>query len=646
MQIRAINSNLKNIIPIKAEHKNKAVKADFQNETIPNYKNISVPAIYYSSNISFGATINEQAFEYVRRSQFEHLKRLVNEHPSVLKAKAGYGYTLLHELLTRYNDRTPKMLEYLISFPETDINAKNSDNNPPLYSMIAGSDKHSDKINEAFDILYSTGKLDLNIKCNSDTTLLLKAIEEGKYKFAKKLLTIPEIDINTPDCKGWTPFMRLCRNSYQYDNNSEGSSLELVKDFLARKDLKLDLKNKDGNDAILLAEDYPHFEIVDMINEFIENNAKEEGEKNFNKETLSPINNIYSVKEISNETARRIRSNDIEGLKNMLECTPLINLDDDGEVMKSAFGAHNTELMEILIDYKNNKQPKMIEQYTKERQEFINSAMQNFSYNELKEKGAIIMTEDGFKMLMSKPEFNPNDIIRQKTLFEISVDLDTNGNIAKEILSKYEDVETSNVLKLTSDESLKNAIKRYEEGDKYKIKLGNLKQRLSDSATSDAALKDLQIFIKEQPSEIPDISDNNGNNAILVASAASDKNIESVILDLLKLGLSVKAKNDCGQNALMIAVESAKGKEKDKKAINNVISNLEYLLSKGMSINAADNEKRTLFHYICETKSPELLKWALNKEINVFIADNNGKRGAAYLQTAGMKEIYNKFIAG
>ena len=159
-------------------------------------------------------------------------------------------------------------------------------------------------------------------------------------------------------------------------------------------------------------------------------------------------------------------------------------------------------------------------------------------------------------------------------------------------------------------------------------------------------MKDLQIFIKEQPSEIPDISDNNGNNAILVASAASDKNIESVILDLLKLGLSVKAKNDCGQNALMIAVESAKGKEKDKKAINNVISNLEYLLSKGMNINAADNEKRTLFHYICETKSPELLKWALNKEINVFIADNNGKRGAAYLQTAGMKEIYNKFIAG
>lgn len=640
MRICSIGTNQNPTVQNINQNKNNITRADFKPKTVSEQLPGFAPISYYGSNISFGESESGVVLRYASKDQLEHLKRLVTKNPKILEAQNRTG-NLLHNALCDCSARTPLMIRYLLSNTKIDINALNENGQTPLMVMINSND-YSDTYTEEleaniFNMFLNTGKLHLNIKeKDSGNTLLHLAIRHDHDTIAKKLLCIPELDINIQNNDGSTAFMNLC-------DKWRKTKLDVFKAFMAREDLDFNITDNDGEDAILIAESRANYAYVDKINEVLESRAKTEGEKRFNKNTLSPVNNIYTTEQISNEAARRIRSNDMEGLRELLDCTPLVDLGNESVVMIAAFASYNNDIMEMLYDYKNNKQAQMLEDYKKERQNFLENTMQKLDYSELKTKGVVMSTEDGFRLLMSKPEFHPNDMIGDSTLFEIAAEIDTDGSITKDILSKYGDVETSNVLEKTTNEKIRDAINVYEDGEKFRVMLGSIKQRLRNPATTRTALDDINAFFVNYGCRI---RDEEGNDALLVTYMACDKNIKQIISDLLrqKDSFSLASVNNLGQNALMVGIESVKGKEDNKDAMNTVITNLNYLLDQGLNVNATDNQGKTIFHYICETKSPELLNWVLDSGVNVFLTDKQGHRGCKYIQTAEMNAIYNKFI--
>ena len=646
MQICAISAGVQgSVLNINLDKKN-IINKDVRKNIIPKLNNNQLPIQYYNTNISFGASAADckKAIDYVGKSQLEHLKRLVQKDKTVLSAKSDHGTTLLGIALSKYSERTPLMVNYLLGFPETDINAINNEKCTPLrlfinYNNASFHNVRTNKDDEIiFDILYSTGKLDISDEDGYENTLLYDAIAYGRHAFAVKLLSCPELNVNKQSSDGRTAFMKLC-SIEETDGKSDG--INMFKKFLARPDLRFDIENNKGEDAILLAESSGNYRFVDMINKELEKRAKANNQMIFNKDTLLPENNIYTVEQISREAAARIRNNDIQGLEELMEWTPLLNLDRSSDIMAAAFASRYSEIIEMLLNYKRNIQPAKLEEYQKARKNFMDNTLQKLDYAELKKNGIVLSTEDGFRFLMSKPEFNPNDKVDKQTLFEMAADIDADGSITGEILSKYKDVYTENVMKYTNNENIKKAIEQYTENGNYQIWLDDIKQRLSNPTTVDAALSDLnRIFVKDNQRGI---RDKDGNNPLLLACKAYNKNITQVI-EGMKSAFDIQSRNNKGQNALMVAVDAINGKENDEEAVARTIENLEYLLSQGIDINATDYDGKTLFHHICRTQSSALLEWVLDKGVNVFCVDNDKKRGAKYLSQQSMIDMYNQFL--
>ena len=66
----------------------------------------------------------------------------------------------------------------------------------------------------------------------------------------------------------------------------------------------------------------------------------------------------------------------------------------------------------------------------------------------------------------------------------------------------------------------------------------------------------------------------------------------------------------------------------------------------GADLNAQDNKKDSVWHYVCKTTSQMLLKILMSKKINLLIPDAQGKLGFEYLQTKEMQDLCFGIVSG
>lgn len=624
MKVLAINRNVQNYYQnINVKEKN-IVKADFQNEAETNASNKNIPLCYYVANISFKASAEmiKSAIEFVQGGKVAHLMDLASKDPTVLSYIDENGRSLLHNaVVDLVTERTIPMLKYLLRVPYIDINAQDNDGNTPLITIFSRRKFHerNDKDTYYNNVsavlsLFMQFKPDVNITNKNGDTVLTTLSTMCQYV----------------DCYGdYGP--------------SEDLLITLLRKLLNREELDINHYNNKGNNALMLAEDKKHYSAVDLLIEELEKREKENRRITFSKENLTPENNIYSEDMITNEALHLIMEGNFEGLKELLENTPLVNFDENSLAMRAALNTKDMQIIEMVVNYKK-QQPEMLVKYNEKRKKFFDTTLGTLTYEQLKNSNPVLNTSDGFKVLMNNENFHPNDKVKDKTLFEIACELDSKGGLAKEILSKYDDVDTKS-LKDIDNKNIEELIKEYENIGKFNIKLSMISRGLDNPETVNSAkvnFMDLILSIKK--GKLLNLKDDDGNNALLVASKIYDSEAINIFDELFCRGFDPNYVNNYGQNCLMIVAENIKGKEDNPEIVKAAIDNLNYLLSKNIDINAVDGKnKQTLFHYICKTKSLDLLKWVLNNNVNVFLPDSEGIRGSKYITTDEMMAAYNEF---
>ena len=626
MKVLSINRNLQNNYQNINVRENNVAKADFQNKpaTTAVMFQQDVPTGYYMTNLSFraGTKLQNEAAKFAKEGKVAHLMDLVSKDSTVLSFVDKDGQTLLHKALSgEITQRTIPVLNYLCKSPYIDINAQDNNGNTPLIEMFSDRtfSRRSDK-DEYFNNIGNVLSFFMKFKPDVNT-------------------------INKTGDTALTTLLGICLyvDGYGGYSSSEDVLMYCIKELLNRKDLDINHYNNKGENALMIAENGAHYKVLDYLIEILEKHEKENRKITFSKENLTPENNIYSEDMITNEAANLIMEGNIEGLQELLATTPLVNFEEDSPAMRAVLNSRDMQIMEMVVNYKN-KQQKMLAEYNEKRQIFFDVTLKTLTYEQLKKSNPVLSTNDGFRVLMNNENFNPNDKVNEKSLFEIACQLDSKGDLANEILSKYDDVDTEK-LKNTDNEQIKNLIKKYEDIGKFRIKFDNINKGLDNPETVDSAkAKFMELLESISSAKLQKLKDNDGNNALLIAAKIYDEDSIKIFDKLFEIGFDPAYVNNNGQNGLMVIAENIKGKENNSASVKAAIANLNYLFGKGININTTDVNKRTLLHYVCQTESPELLDWVLNNDANIFLLDSEGKRGCKYIKTDEMNKMYNDFI--
>ncbi|MBQ6516003.1 ankyrin repeat domain-containing protein, partial [bacterium] len=447
---------------------------------------------------------------------------------------------------------------------------------------------------------------DINAKDKRGFTPLLNAVDKSDIKEVEKLLQNPNVDVNAQTPNGNTALMIAA-------NRGE---VEIVKKILEHPDVDIYIKNKMMTDALSCAS----ITTVDLIKRYqrgVDNRKNALSTKkgladkiqvDINK--LSPEENIWSEEEISKKFVSLLSVQRFDDAIKMLNSTPLINLEaDNRNVISRVCMTGNPEFVEKVFEYRG-KQDEMREAYQAKRNEFFENKINTLSYEELKENPIALHTEDGFKILMSKPEFNPNDTVDKKSLFDFACDLDSKGTFAKQILSKYDDVDINDAKKNGSTE-IKALAYFYENVGKYQVKFDKIKRNIANPETRSLGAEQLKEFINSSDFK-PDMTDSLGNSALHIAATMPDDSARGIIQKLIDKGIDINAQNITNQNALISAIKTFRITQNDEDK-TKLLSNIKFLIDKGIDVNEPDNNGQTAFHHACSTTSVALLSMILSK---------------------------------
>ena len=284
-----------------------------------------------------------------------------------------------------------------------------------------------------------------------------------------------------------------------------------------------------------------------------------------------------------------------------------------------------------MDEYKNNQEERL-KDYEEKRKAFLET-LSTLSYEELKEN-PIIITPEGFSVLIDKEEFNPNDkhsfYGNEITFFEQACLLDSEGNLARQILSSFCDVNTrvSYLINRKKHENLFAMIDEYNNFSKLEFKL-------MEPDTQKEALKEIEAFIDSDKYNPEKIDSLHNNFLHIIAQIPSQKRI---IKKLIDKNTNINHKNVAGETPIMSAIKMLSVTD-DPNDRAGLMENISYMADNGADLAAQDNKKDSVWHYVCQTTSQMLLKILMSKKINLLIPDAQGKLGFEYLKTKEMQDL-------
>ena len=232
-------------------------------------------------------------------------------------------------------------------------------------------------------------------------------------------------------------------------------------------------------------------------------------------------------------------------------------------------------------------------------------------------------------------------LVKNKSLFEIVCEIDSEGVLVKQILSKFDDVFTQKAKKTTTNKKIKELINEYESVGKYKVKLDKIKRLLLTSSTREVGINQIKDFVESASFNL-DVSDSIGNSMLHIVSTVPEDSARGIIQKLIDKGIDVNKKNMTKQNALISAIKTLITSKNEAES-TAILSNIKFLIDKGISIDDQDQLGQSAFHYACMTTSAALLMLLLTKNPNILIKDIKGNRAVKYLKTDEMKKIYEEF---
>lgn len=472
------------------------------------------------------------------------------------------------------------------------VNNQNSDGDTPLHRACYHN--HDDVMN----YLLQQEDIDINIVNNNRKTPLMKALDDGYEKIVTPLLERDDIDLTIKDDMGRLALNYASKSASYYDKLKELTEYQLA------------------NPETIGKKRTPAVDIY----------------------KLSPEENIWTEEQISKKFLILINDKKYDEATTMLQNTPLIKLDK--LLLDKICTTGNSDFARKVFD--NEKiQGLMREEYEAKRKNFLENEIKTMSYSQLKENQVALYTPDGFRVLMEKQEFNPNDMIEQTSLFDLACNMDPEGTITAEILSKYDDVNVNKWLK-SPNKKIKPLVEEYATTGKYKLKFDNIKRGLINPSTRHEAIAKLKDFINSEEFK-PEMTDTLGNSTLHIVSTIVDESSRGMIQKLLDKGVDVNAQNVTEQNPIMSAITALRAAQTENEKAG-LLSNIKFLIDKGANIEDKDKNGQTVFHYVCSTVSIALLTMILAKEPNVLARDLKGNRAAKYLKTEEMKQIYQEYV--
>ena len=512
-----------------------------------------------------------------------------------------------------------------------DINEKDRDGNTPLMEAI----EHNYRRKYIVKNLLEQPDIDINWQNKDGRCALDIACKNGYTDIIENLLKYNSIEVNLQNNLSRTPLIELLK--------SDKFSTEALAKLLEHPDIDVTIKDYNGRDAFF----YANTAARDLLANYQRGVDKRQNIVGAFKlpsvdiNRLSPEENIWTEEKISEKFSELVNNRDFDDAEKMLESTPLINLEgDDNPILIQVCQTGKPKFIRTVFEYQDN-QTEMKADYDAKRKDFLENTIQTLSYEELKNNLIALNTEDSFKILVSKEDFNPNDKIEHNSLFDIACKLDSDGSIVKGILSKYEDIDTKYARKF-APLNIMPLIEEYENKGKYQIKFDNIKRKMANPETKEIAVEKIKNFINSEEFK-PDITDSLGNTALHLVAAMPADSARGLIQKLVDKGANIDAQNITNQTPLISAIKSMRIAQNDNDK-TNLLSNIKFLLDKGSDINTKDNNGQTAFHHACGTTSPALLTIILAKEPNILAKDNLGHKGNFYLNTPQMKEVYDSYV--
>ena len=346
----------------------------------------------------------------------------------------------------------------------------------------------------------------------------------------------------------------------------------------------------------------------------------------------TPEENIWTKEEISAYFLELVRSKDFNTARLMMEKTPLIDFAvDNNKIMKEISLSQNDDFIVDALTYLKD-QPKRLQEYEERRKIFLEQTISNLSYQELK-KHPIITTPEGFKILMGKEEFNPNDKFlfnsKQMSLFHLACLIDSEGNLSEQILAQYDNVDTSISLK---NDNIQQQIDEYDNFGRFEFELSNPEKQKE-------ALQKIERFIDSDKYN-PTKRDSLKNNFLhIISQIPSQKRILKKLVENDKITDKKKfinEKNVAGETPIMSAIKIlAITSDLNERA--GLMENISFMIDNDADLNAIDNQGNSVWHYVCKASSELLIMLTTEKGINGFLKDAAGKLGFEYLPTQELK---------
>lgn len=469
---------------------------------------------------------------------------------------------------------------------------------------------------------------------------LMMSLTEEREKDVDYLLSRPDINVNLVNADKQSSLHLAAINA-----KTVGDDRYVLK-LIIRDDIDATIKDAQGHTALyyynLYSNEYTQSPEVRKILTYKTDNPESSVKKIYtapsnpiSADQLKPENNIYTQEQITDFFIKNLRNEVIT--EQLLETTPLIILDD--KTLNAVMSTMDFELIEKVVDYKRN-QTQMLEQYNKKRDEFL-AGMKDLPYAELIKSQMVLNTPDGFKNLMDKKEFDPNQKIGNETLFERACKIDTDGTLIKKILIRYDDVFTNNVKSVNP--VVQKLIDYYNTTGRYSVKLNNIERDLYDKDKGKMAMQQLKDFVRSEDYNL-EITDFVGNSPAHIGATTSFECAKEIIFESMRKGFDINAKNKAGQTPLMLALKTLR-RTKDEDERRNIFGIIKFILDKGADVNIQDSLGQSPLHYVCATDSPTALKLILSKNPNIALTDNNGRRARYYLEGKDeMTQIYREYI--
>ena len=655
MQISAIRNNFIGN-NTKQSYNKQEITSPINKTELPNFADAKSFV-----NINFKG--GEELMDSIRYGQFDEFKQELENGTDINYRDDNQDTPLTYSVEKGWLS----FVEELLKHPKLDINAQNSEGRSALF--IAAWEDHP----EITEKLLEHPDIDVNLTSERGNTPLTTAAYNGHVKPIEVLLQHPDIDVNQKDGDGDTPLTNAARQGYHpivklllehpdTDVNVQGQNgrtalnsairearIEVVKEILKHPDVDLSIKDDSGRTVMDLCNDssYNRREYKELIENYEKGVDKRENvltvAKNIPVDTdkLSPDKNIWTEDKISDKFFYLVGSKKLEEASKMLEATPLIDLEaDDKKILRAVCSTGDPDFVRKVFNYQDN-QADMRADYESKRKDFLENKIKTLSYEELKENPVALYTEDGFRVLMTKEEFNPNDTVDKMSLFEMACGMDEDGDLVQDILGKYDNVETKRA-KRCAHKDLREIIDTYETNGKYQLKFEQIKRNIATPEKREKAVTQLRDFINSEEFT-PDMTDTLGNSALHIVATMPDDSARGLIQKLIDKDIDINSQNVTKQTALVSAIKSMRIAQNDEDK-TKLLSNIKFLLDKGIDVDIPDSNGQTAFHHACSTTSPALLNMILSKEPNIFKKDNLGHKGNFYLSTPQMKEVYSKYV--